>query len=819
MTPLTPITPLEGEVEMFSRGKLQPLFPIDTTMGNRQSMLSVVPEVESPATLLDIELQKQRPMSEITEIFDELELLEDDLSEFEEDSDEAFDFQFVCGIEYCDRASLTALQNEGRRSQSTISTYDEVPTPRSTRVLNFLHHESRRSVEGPRGPHLHLFRGSATFVAAPELPLDHTLQLSPLVPKKPDLAIDTAFRQSLNETTPTTIANVPATMAVTEDQWNKDDPSTWTAEHVSLWMYQTGVESAVIEKFEHNDITGRILLDLQFDDLKDIGIESFGKRHELWSQICDLRDGEAGISPVPTYFHDTSPRRSGSRCSHRRSGGSCEDSHSPTGPRRRRKYRSNPNDPITPLDSVSIVAIEQLIPRPHKCSRGENCSKWKKQQKLMRRLQDDHGLPISPDGGGHIWMSGDPGNALTAPNLVENAHRPVSEAVPSVVGPSVVASSDLLGPGDMPKMSLHADALKRVKERDAQDNVKTFLSLQHVDPPQALEPTSPMGTFSDERLEMFPANHITPGFASPLTGLQSLPRLQIPRTSTTVPFYEPNGSLSAIQDPFSAISASYATQATGGVMYRFGTPASEMDVAVTSVPMGPVARDTSQSVPPNMVYRDPVRNSRPDWRKTTQALPSLHENEVFSPITQSEGNSRRASDQTFGSSDLAALKHEVRLVSPDQFKKHLDPRYPGVHHAGWMKKRKTRLLRHEWNEGHFRLSGNQLKMHQNDIPQSTILESLNIDEYAVACSSIASNKLAAKLRALRLAKDKEKASMKDSAFEFQLVPDQMSRQSKSHHFAVKSRDERIDWMRELMLAKALKAKKDGLVVEVNGKPV
>ena len=653
----------------------------------------------------------------------------------------------------------------------------------------------------------------------PELPFDHTLQLSPLVPKKPDLAIDTAFQQSFHETTPTTIANVPATLAVTEDQWNKEDPSTWTTEQVSLWMYQTGVESAVIEKFEHNDITGRILLDLQFNDLKDIGIESFGKRHELWSQICDLRDGEAGISPVPTYFHDISPCRTGSRCSHRRSGGSCEEPHSPgAAPRRRRKYRANPNDPITPMDSVSIVAIEQLVPKPHKCSRGENCSKWKKQQKLLKRINEDHGLPISPEGGGQIWMSGDPGNALTAPNLVENSHRPISDAIPSVVGPSVVASSDLLGPGDMPQIALHADALNQLQERDAQDNVKNFLSLQHVEPPQMLEPSSPLPAFGTERFEMFPTSHITPGFASPLTGLQTLPRLQIPRTSTAIPLYEQNGNLSAIQDPFSAISPCHQTSmAAGGGMYRFGTPASEMDVAVTCVPMGPIARDTSQSVPPNMVYRDPIRNSRQDWRKTAQALPSLNENEVFSPVASSEGNGRRASDQTFGSSDLAALKQEVRLVSPEQHKKQLDPRYSGVHYAGWMKKRKTKLLRHEWNEHHFRLSGNQLKMHQNDIPQSTILESLNIDEYAVACSSIASNKLAAKFKALKLAK--EKGSLKDSAFEFQLVPDQMSRHSKSHHFAVKSRNEHIDWMRELMLAKALKAKKDGVVVEVNGKEV
>ena len=41
---------------------------------------------------------------------------------------------------------------------------------------------------------------------------------------------------------------------------------------------------------------------------------------------------------------------------------------------------------------------------------------------------------------------------------------------------------------------------------------------------------------------------------------------------------------------------------------------------------------------------------------------------------------------------------------------------------------------------------------------------------------------------------------------------------KTHHFAVKNRDERIDWMRELMLAKALQQKGKGYDVELNGEP-
>jgi hypothetical protein len=161
-----------------------------------------------------------------------------------------------------------------------------------------------------------------------------------------------------------------------------------------------------------------------------------------------------------------------------------------------------------------------------------------------------------------------------------------------------------------------------------------------------------------------------------------------------------------------------------------------------------------------------------------------------------------------GSNDLGAIPE-----SKDEAE--MDPRYPGVNHAGWMKKRKTKLLRHEWNDHHFRLNGNRLAMHRNDIAESSPLDTLNIDQYEVGCSTISSNKLAAKFKALKIAGGDKKDTLKD-AFEFQLVPDQVLK-GKTHHFAVKSRDDRIDWMRELMLAKALKAKRDGYDVDINGK--
>jgi PH domain len=154
-----------------------------------------------------------------------------------------------------------------------------------------------------------------------------------------------------------------------------------------------------------------------------------------------------------------------------------------------------------------------------------------------------------------------------------------------------------------------------------------------------------------------------------------------------------------------------------------------------------------------------------------------------------------------------------------------------------MKKRKTKMLRHEWHEHHFTLKGTRLAMHKDARALET-LEYIDIDDYAIACSSLASgSKLNAAFKAMNISRDKKKD---EAAFAFQLIPASMDKtvrlrkresamasngpsegkdagaKSKTHYFAVKSRDERIDWMRELMLAKALKQKSEGFQVNVNG---
>lgn len=149
---------------------------------------------------------------------------------------------------------------------------------------------------------------------------------------------------------------------------------------------------------------------------------------------------------------------------------------------------------------------------------------------------------------------------------------------------------------------------------------------------------------------------------------------------------------------------------------------------------------------------------------------------------------------------------------------------------GWMKKRKTtRLLRHEWQDAHFTLRGTNLAMHKDENEAhrvSRALDVVDVDDYAVACSSLAtSSKLTAAFKRSIL-RSGNSLSNDQAAFAFSLVPANKENEKKllfgngnvkSHHFAVKTRDDRIDWMRELMLAKALrKGREAGSSMQVNG---
>ncbi|KAF3764792.1 hypothetical protein M406DRAFT_91190 [Cryphonectria parasitica EP155] len=794
-----------------------------------------------------------------------------------------------------------SIDSSGRPSVTTLSTYDEVRTPDQRSLARFeMGPDPIKPTLGPRGPHL--FRSSISSTSSVEF--QNALSLSPITPKAPgqgvvEFQLPITFDMDL-QTPRTEIHTGP--VRFTSARLDTANLAEWAPEKVAQWMLNAGVEQQFAEKFIENDINGAILITLKFEDLKELGIASFGVRTKVWEEIAKMKDIRAASPDPETPIEDEPSRevkREMRRQERKEDGGNVKRSQSS----RRRKHHNE--DTIRPGESVSIVGIEQVLPKPHHCSKGEKCRKWQKQQRMIEAFKNDHPfVNLDGGGGGVVMVAGDPGNPATARAIRpddEVVFRPISDAVPSVV-----ASSDILGSeGLAPLQYLQQATLRNAQAREQQDNIQQFLELQHQMAAAAggnedVPPTPPF--------EMLPHRKATPH-----SGLKALSKLSIPaqtnRSTEELPgsacpgsacpgsAYPPSAHTFGPSQPSYAAQQRQAYQSTPSPspdsrsqtptgVYRFGTPFSEMDVPVTAhYSMAPVARDVSQSVPPEMNYHTatnpPPRSlSRSTFRRPSfMAMPSVDENmatpiepprrNIPSPIETNTMTSPRSKQQrplqappraawpcTSSASNGSSKQHtpnssisSTSMSNPSALAGHpkdLD----GYQYQGYMKKRKTKMLRHEWHEQYVTLKGTRLAVHKDRREVDRTLEYIDIDDYAIACAGLAStSKLNAAFKAMSIRKDKGMTKEDIAAFSFQLIPqgdmkggvggvrlrkressllddaallppptppEASNGTGKTHHFAVRSRDERIDWMRELMLAKALRQKGEGFEVSVNG---
>ncbi|KAK0673241.1 hypothetical protein QBC41DRAFT_266406 [Cercophora samala] len=832
-----------------------------------------------------------RPNSVYTEFMESEAEMDHEHDDDDDDDDEVYsEFGDLEGIEdgECSpRASIGG--SSGQHSFTTLSTYDEVQTPRSLRQRPFAfdtYEMKQQPVEGPRGPHL--FRSSMS--SAQSIELQHALSLSPVTPKKPHL-MDYQLQDVHLTALPKKRRNTAGPFEFTDEELDTSALHMWSPEMVAQRMLNAGVELPAAEKFVENDITGAILITLKFEDLKELGISSFGVRTLIWEEIHSMRDMQKP-EPMPETPIEDEPDKQVRRELKRKESGATKD---------RRKPRLKINDVISPLESVSIVGIEQVLPKPHHCSKGENCSKSKRYKRLMEAFQKDH--PFLNDKG-VIMLAGDLGKVTATTGLVapeEDDFRPVSDVVPSVV-----ASSDVMGPGAFTTMQyLQEAALRNVETRDAQDNVRHFLDFQHQHSTSSeVPPTPPFEISPVSNSPVYGSNTTTP---QPHTGLRGLPKLSIPTQSpsATPRPSDPQSARARSARPISQVipsfrelspSSSESTPTGAGPVYRFGTPFSEMDVPITITSLPAPSRDFSQSVPPDMNYRNPTMRSlsrNTIRRPSFPVMPALDENSIVSPLSKPNNNIPSTLNRSFSQrrpplqapprvnypwtqTDRPTLEKAIPpaaaaaggegpvktvningRLSPVSDKPTPDmTNGEAISYQGLMKKRKTKMLRHEWHEHFFKLQGTRLTMHKDEREKKT-LEYIDIDDYAIACGSgVQSGKLNAAFKAMHIRRGSEDAGRKGDvgAFSFQLVPQdgrkalmmgvlKKNRESvlpggererekekekekekgegvngtgKTHHFAVKGRDERIDWMRELMLAKAMKQKGEGFEVVVNG---
>ncbi|KAG0033447.1 polar growth protein [Podila clonocystis] len=72
-----------------------------------------------------------------------------------------------------------------------------------------------------------------------------------------------------------------------------DHPSLWSIEQVAYWLRWCGFAS-VVPSFIDNEISGAILLELNLNNLKELDINSFGKRFNIMSAITTLKQTTKG---------------------------------------------------------------------------------------------------------------------------------------------------------------------------------------------------------------------------------------------------------------------------------------------------------------------------------------------------------------------------------------------------------------------------------------------------------------------------------------------------------------------------------------------
>ncbi|KAJ6264418.1 hypothetical protein Dda_0564 [Drechslerella dactyloides] len=77
--------------------------------------------------------------------------------------------------------------------------------------------------------------------------------------------------------------------AVVESLYSWDEVRMWTPAQVSAYFQEQQLPLNICDKFEEQEISGSILLQLEMAHLKELEIGSFGKRFEVWKEIEKLQ--------------------------------------------------------------------------------------------------------------------------------------------------------------------------------------------------------------------------------------------------------------------------------------------------------------------------------------------------------------------------------------------------------------------------------------------------------------------------------------------------------------------------------------------------
>jgi len=760
----------------------------------------------------------------------------------------------------------------------TASSYDEATTPKTPPMEFGIREMSAKSMTvGPRGPHL--FRSLSTSSAGDFAYEEYASPISPIASKSHPFARSVPDVQEIRdyEQEEAPIHNLKidvnyrpmSSISIALEDVLDSEIESWSTLQVCNWMHELGFDETLISKFRKNDISGAILMQLQWEDLKELNIQSFGKRIELWSELNHLRKSPQipSVSPVREDMPLDSPgkglrsppilsrqaskksresnfsRGSSSRSSPtvRQSDGSLlltptvlagvREVPAPDSPYNQDYFPVSPVSPelspprISAPSSVSDAEFEEdfvsdeepeanydenhLSPEDHshltKPSLGER--RRGRAVPALALVRSRESLTDGRKSGGSIGKSGPVFTAARpskkrvvippalmsplspSPRMIDicfeaamtpaTGPRRVSMLVPpsprwanAEPVPSVCASSDVLGQENKTNFALKTDNLRKVTMLSAQEQVNKYLTLQHL---QSLE----------DRVQSPP----------PGSSLLSPRQVPLPASPANAPRH-------------SAINESA------------NRPVVQRSMSLKNFPQektGTIERSYTARSPREHVPQLHVIDTQPKYGVFPSTRPEVKP--YVTPVTPQLGASNKSIAPSTSSSGKNVPSNKSQMASV-----HEDPEWEDTSSghgsappspservfAGEMKKRTNNWLRHEWTTHRVELRGTRLAIYKSSTSRD-VLQTIEMDDYTVSCASAGSNKFG---RSLKTSGKKDC----EGNFNFQLMPIKKLGE-KEHHFAVSTREERIDWMRELMLAKAIKQKKSGFQVEVNGKMI
>ncbi|EWC44633.1 hypothetical protein DRE_06622 [Drechslerella stenobrocha 248] len=818
-----------------------------------------------------------------------------------------------------------ARDSVGSDGMKTASSCDEAKTP-TTPPLDFGAPQEmtmKRSTVGPRGPHLF----SSMFLQAhqsdehidddclsPISPIHESPYSSPYSRRSP-IGSQYSF-QHVPQLSPqhrqlsVDVNERPlSAMSMALEDVDESEIEHWSPIRVCEWMHELGFEGSLVEKFRQNDISGAILMQLKWEDLKELDIQSLGKRIELWSELNHLRKSPivSGTSPKKELSFETSSVHSPPLLSKHASRRSRESKfrQSPNPSASPSSYTSSPST-ITRSNTIATtrpsapaprklpilristdVASLQMRPRPRlevsAPPESDNEEESEEEIEEVDKFSDpedeeqnsalpmaekrrptglsiiipDSALEVPPslnsadsksshDGHSQASRKGKPAPRFTAHNpakrrVSKRLSTPISPvsasidifAAPSILGltkgkrltmleaespmwgndeshirspwaPSICASSDVLSPSDRGDVRLKADELRKVSALSTQEQINKFITLQHL---QRLEERAPSSLKNETIREASPLS------AQSILSVKSQPAMtKVVQRSVSLrnlDRHKPRplqlSDESVPSGPASAGFTSWNDDTKNSLL-----PGSTQPI-VAQRPTPSFLRSATSPSPPLASQSTPalVRPAPVGSPKSTQEATMARSNSISGASKKASNNGSSKKPRSLGKSIIDTVNEEVEWE--DASSHGSAPASPSERvFTGEMKKRANHFLRNEWVNHRVELRGTKFTIYKSTIGRE-VLTTLEIDDFSVTCTTAGSNKF----KGLKTGSKKDS----DGMYHFQLVPNQGKKTGepkKEHHFAVSSREERIDWMRELMLAKAIKQKQSGFQVAVNG---